>query len=93
MKSETKYYYAIRVTSKDYHPYLARQNPSAPSLFWFHEDAVKHLKKCGKGCDIVRVVVTWNPMGKTYNTPGDMFLSGEELKMVKRVVDMGSITH
>ncbi len=92
MKKESNFFYAIRIQKGKWPSFLARQNASAPSLFWFHEDAVAHLNKCrkGKGCDcrkcqpekidIVKVFVSWNPKGKSYNTPGNMFRSGEELK-------------
>lgn len=94
MKRESKYYYAIRITKKGKFEgvkFLARENASAPALFWFHEDAVAHLKKCRDGkdcdcgqcepsqCDIIKVFVRWPLDGKTYNTPGDMFRSKEEL--------------
>jgi hypothetical protein len=92
VRRESKYYYAIRIQKGRWPAFLARQNASVPSLFWFHEDAVAHLKKCrkGGGCkchkcepektDIVKVRVIWKDSGKTYNTPGDMFRSFEELK-------------
>lgn len=103
---EQNYYYAIRIQTMRknsrkarYPAFLARQNASAPALFWFHEDAVKYLEKikCESGCDcgkcgekksdIVKVFVRWNDNGKTYNTPGDMFRSHEELKRKKSTQD------
>jgi len=82
MKRERVHYYAIRITNRRAR-YLARKNASAPNLFWFHEDAVAWRKKCQGGetkADIVKVFVQWSLNGKIYNTPGNMFRSGEELK-------------
>lgn len=78
---ESKYYYAVRVKYGRF-SFLARQNPSAPALFWFHEDAVEHRKKCGNGkdVDIIKVFVRWSKSGITYNEPGNMFRSKKELK-------------
>ena len=86
---ESKHYYAIRVTDNGYPhpPYLARQNASAPALFWFHEDALKHLNECGGGCDIVKVLVTWDHTSKTYNTPEICSGRGRNLRSLKVVVD------
>ncbi len=89
---ESSYYYAIRISRKDYtgrkggvdpYPFLARQNASAPALFWFHEDAIKLRRKCedkDTRADIVKVYVRWSTKGKSYNKPGDMFRSGNELR-------------
>ncbi len=85
------YFYAIRIQKGSFPPFLARHNASAPNLFWFHEDAVKELEEVRKcepccrkctpqKCDIVKVHVRWSDKSKTYNTPGDMFRSKEELK-------------
>ena len=80
---EADYYYAIRISNEGRPRFLARRNASAPDLFWFHEDAVVHRKKCATGktkADIVKVFVRWSKNSKSYNTPGDMFRSAEELK-------------
>lgn len=89
---EEKYFYAIRIQNGNRPPYLARQNASAPALFWFHEDAIRAfnlLTKSDPSCDcpkctpqtidIVKVLIICDMDGKTYNTSGDMFRSGEEL--------------
>lgn len=79
--SESNYYYAVLITKKGRPPFLSREHASAPALFWFHRDAVDHRKKCrGTKADIVKVFVRWATNGNTYNTPGDLFRSGEELK-------------
>lgn|ERR1017187_6679901 len=90
------YFYAIRIRNGTWPAFLARHNASAPSLFWFHKDAVAHLQKCriGSGrnkcrkeypsrADIVKVFVRWQTDGITYNVPGDMFRSAKELKRKK----------
>lgn len=85
--SESRYFYAIRIQNENRIPFLARQSPSAPALFWFHEDAVKHRKKCNTGkskADIVKVFVRWSKKGKVYNIPGDMFRSEEELNRPRK---------
>ncbi len=91
---EQGYFYAIRIQKGNWPAFLARKNASAPNLFWFHEDAFAYLekvRKCKPSChcrkcrtanrriDIVKVFVRWSTNGKTYNTPGDMFRSKEEL--------------
>lgn len=94
--NEKAYFYAIRIRKGRWPAFLARLNASAPNLFWFHEDAVAYrarLQKCKPSCDchkctpervdIVKVFVRWTINGKTYNTPGDMFRSAEELSLTE----------
>lgn len=47
-KIYARYFYAIRIKNGKYPAFLARGTPSAPILFWFHEDAVKYLAKTRK---------------------------------------------